>query len=74
MNLYKEMIFIEGMSCGHCINAVTEALENTKGVFVDGVIIGRALVRYDNQRVDRTSIIQAIEGLGYEVVQGEPTT
>ena len=40
-------LFIEGMSCGHCLNAVNKALASVPGVEIGSVRIGRADVRYD---------------------------
>ena len=39
------------MSCGHCVSAVREALEETGGVEVLDVEIGTARVRYDAEEV-----------------------
>ncbi|MCA0268697.1 MAG: heavy-metal-associated domain-containing protein [Bacteroidetes bacterium] len=38
---------IEGMSCGHCVRAVREALEPVDGVAVDDVTVGEATIRLD---------------------------
>ena len=40
-------LHIEGMSCGHCLNAVNRALSAVPGVQIDAIRIGRADVRYD---------------------------
>ena len=58
-------LHIEGMSCGHCLNAVSRALAGLPGVEVDSLRIGRADVRYDERTVDPSRIAEAIEEAGY---------
>ncbi|MBE2185145.1 MAG: heavy-metal-associated domain-containing protein [Rhodothermales bacterium] len=36
---------IDGMSCGHCVRAVREALGSVEGLAVDEVQVGEATVR-----------------------------
>lgn len=56
---------IEGMSCGHCVAAVSEALRELDGVSVDGVRIGSAEVSYEPARVSAEQIVLAVEDAGY---------
>ena len=42
-------LHIEGMSCGHCLNAVNQALAAVPGVTVGSVRMGRAELEYDEQ-------------------------
>lgn len=56
---------IEGMSCGHCVAAVSEALRELDGVNVDGVRIGSAEVSYEPARVSPEQIVLAVEDAGY---------
>ena len=58
-------LHIGGMSCSHCLNAVTLALAELPGVEVQSVQIGRADVRYDEQAVEPSSIEAAVTGAGY---------
>ena len=61
---------VEGMSCSHCVNAVTKALtalEGVSGVNVD--LAGKtATVDYEEEKVSLDSMKQAIEEEGYDVV------
>jgi copper chaperone CopZ len=59
-------VHIEGMSCGHCLNAVNQALGRTPGVQIDSVQIGRARVRYDEAVTTAARIAEAIEDAGYK--------
>jgi copper chaperone len=58
---------IEGMSCGHCTRAVTQALQGLDGVEIEQVEIGSAALRYDPARLDPEQITRAIEEEGYTV-------
>ena len=58
-------LHIEGMSCGHCLNAVNRALAGLSGVEVESVKIGRADIRYDEQVLDSTRIEAAVADAGY---------
>jgi copper chaperone CopZ len=61
---------IDGMSCGHCVRAVTKALESVAGVQVEQVDLGTATVRYDPDATSPTRIAEAVEDEGYRVVAG----
>ena len=56
---------IEGMSCGHCVAAVSEALTELPGVSVDDVRIGTAQVSYYPDQVSPEQIVLAVEDAGY---------
>lgn len=58
-------LHIEGMSCGHCLNAVNKALSSLEGVEIDSVKIGRAELRYDPARIDGARIAAAVSDEGY---------
>ena len=62
-----ETFEIQGMSCGHCVRAVREALDEVDGVTVEDVGIGSARVAYDPQQTDRARIVEAVEEAGYAV-------
>ena len=67
MAVREEMVHIEGMSCGHCVKAVEEALLAVEGVEVHAVEIGSAQISYDPDAADPTRIVAAIEDAGYAV-------
>lgn len=58
---------IEGMSCGHCVAAVTRALKQVEGVEVEQVQVGSATVGYDPARTRPERIVEAVEEEGYPV-------
>ena len=66
----KMTIAITGMSCGHCVRAVSDALRDVEGIRVENVGIGSATIGYDpaatpTDRV-RAAVTDAIEDAGYE--------
>jgi copper chaperone CopZ len=66
VKMTKLTLHIEGMSCGHCLNAVNRALGALPGVEVDSVKMGRADVRYDERTTDPRQIEAAVTGAGYK--------
>ena len=58
-------LHIEGMSCGHCLNAVNRALAGLPGVEIGSVRIGRADLRYDERIMDPARIEAAVAEAGY---------
>jgi copper chaperone CopZ len=58
-------LHIEGMSCGHCLSAVTRALSALPGVRIDAVRIGRADVSYDESTTDPARLEAAVADAGY---------
>lgn len=58
---------VSGMSCGHCVGAVTGALKKLNGVDVESVEVGSATVNYDPSATSPAVISKAIEDVGFEV-------
>ena len=56
---------IDGMGCGHCVEAVRRGLESVPGVTVHSVSIGEAHVSYDEQVTGRQDIEGSIRKAGY---------
>ncbi len=67
--MQSEILQIEGMSCGHCVKAVRQALEAVEGVEVEHVEIGAATIRYDPAATDPAGLRDAVEDAGYTVLQ-----
>lgn len=65
----KKKILIEGMSCGHCVKHVTEALSDINGVSnVNVNLEGKyALIDIENNDLDE-AIKFAVDEVGYQVV------
>ena len=56
---------IEGMSCGHCLNAVSRALAALPGVEIESIRIGRADVRFDETVTGLVQLQAAVNDAGY---------
>jgi copper chaperone CopZ len=61
----RAVLHIDGMSCGHCLNAVNRALAEVPGVEVDTVRMGRAEVRYDRAKVTPAQLEAVVSDAGY---------
>lgn len=58
---------VTGMTCGHCVKAVTQALENVDGVRSARVELsgGRATVDYDDATTSPQALAEAVTEEGY---------
>ena len=65
----KETIKVDGMSCGHCKNAVEKAVRALPGVLVAVVDLeaGTLQVEYDHHKSKRDEVVAAIVEAGYQV-------
>ena len=61
-------LHITGMSCGHCLHAVNEALASKPGVQLESLRMGRAVVSYDEQITDPAAIESLIADAGYTAI------
>jgi copper chaperone len=61
---------IDGMSCGHCVKAVTGALQRLPGVAIEQVAIGSAVVTFDPARTSADQIVDAVNDEGYSAQRG----
>lgn len=71
-NIKKDTIFIEGMSCGHCKNAVEEAVKSLTGVMLAEVDLEAKtlMVEFDSNNTTLEKIKEAVDEEGYTVVEG----
>ncbi|OGA72135.1 MAG: hypothetical protein A3G81_32600 [Betaproteobacteria bacterium RIFCSPLOWO2_12_FULL_65_14] len=56
---------IKGMTCEHCVHAVTKALKGVAGVDSVSVDLGAGRARIDGA-ADPASLVRAVEKQGYE--------
>jgi copper chaperone len=57
---------VSGMTCGHCVSAVREALSAIPGVKVEDVQIGSATVSFDEDKATVGDLVDAVSDAGYE--------
>jgi len=63
---------IEGMSCGHCVKSVTQALTNTPGVVSASVDLARGVAEIQHDgTVNESVLIAAVQEEGYAATSGE---
>ena len=63
---------VAGMTCGHCVAAVTEEVEQVPGVTGVSVELQGGRVRVEGGSVDDAAVRAAVEEAGYEVVASSP--
>ena len=65
----KILLNVEGMSCSHCVKAVTNAVEGLNGVkFVEVNLESKtASIEYDSEKITPELIKKAIEEEGYDI-------
>jgi copper chaperone CopZ len=62
---------VVGMTCGHCVNAVTEEVSAVPGVTaVDVDLASGGLTVTSTETVDDGAVRAAVEEAGYEVAAG----
>lgn len=70
----KKKLYIEGMSCMHCVKHVHDALMELKGMSNVNVDLARknAVVEYDNSaQISDGQMKAAVEDAGYDVIKIE---
>jgi copper chaperone len=62
---------VEGMSCGHCVQSVKQALESVEGVSLAQVDLarGEAIVSLDPDKAGTAHLASAVDQAGYKVVE-----
>ncbi|AKG74866.1 copper chaperone CopZ [Salinicoccus halodurans] len=67
----QKTIEVQGMTCGHCKSSVEGALSALDGVNEANVDLeaNNVAVEYDESKVDASSMAEAIEDQGYDVVK-----
>lgn len=66
----KQTLYVEGMTCQHCENAVKEAVRGLDGVSSVTVHLetNKVDVTYNESSISLENITEAIEDQGYDVV------
>lgn len=65
-----EDIQVEGMTCGHCVETVTQAVNSLEGITQVSVDLDQKLVRvdFDESRTNLDTVASKITEVGFEVV------
>ncbi|RDU22012.1 copper chaperone CopZ [Anaerosacchariphilus polymeriproducens] len=66
----KTILNVEGMSCSHCVNAITKAVGALDGVSNVDIDLNakKVSVSYDSSNVSLDTIKSTIEDEGYDVI------
>jgi copper chaperone CopZ len=59
---------VDGMSCEHCVVAVTSEVGDVAGVQAVEVDLETKLVRVTGAAIDDTAVVAAIDEAGYDAV------
>ena len=59
---------VDGMSCEHCVVAVTGEVGDVAGVQSVAVDLGSKLVRVSGAGIDDSAVVAAIDEAGYDAV------
>lgn len=59
---------IGGMTCGHCLRMVQQALGALDGARLDELRIGKATVTFDESQLSAEAIAEAVRDAGYDVL------
>lgn len=67
----KKKIYIDGMSCGHCVSHVKEALLDIGAIKVKVDLEEKFAIAEFEDEITDSEIAEAIEEVGYEVAEIE---
>ena len=62
------VIKVNGMSCGHCVSAITKALAELDKTAIVQIDKASQTVRFDGD-ADQEEVVLAIQEAGYDVVE-----
>jgi len=65
----KKVMLVEGMSCQHCVKAVTNALKELEGVTDVKVDLESKKVEVEGENLVDQTLREAVEDAGYDVVE-----
>lgn len=60
-------ILVDGMSCQHCVVRVKKAVEGLAGVSDLAVEVGQVKVKFDDSKLQKKDIEDAIVKAGYKI-------
>lgn len=65
----KKILLVEGMSCNHCVMAVTNALKELEGISNVDVNLESKEVEVIGDNLIEDALKEAVEEAGYDVVE-----
>jgi len=68
MSMATVTLQVKGMSCGHCVQSVQNALKEIGAAGTVDLASGKVTVEYEEGKVSLEALKEAIEDQGYDVV------
>ena len=67
----QKSLKVEGMTCQHCVQTITNSLKGKTGIEMVGVNIDKKEVKieYDEEKITLEIIFSEITALGFEIVE-----
>jgi len=67
----QKSLKVEGMTCQHCVQIISDSLRNRAGIETVGVNIDKKEVKveYDEEKVELEQIFNDISALGFEIAE-----
>ena len=67
----QKSLKVEGMTCQHCVQIISDSLKNRAGIETVGVNIDKkeVNVEYDEEKVELEQIFNDISALGFEIAE-----
>ena len=67
----QKSLKVEGMTCQHCVQIISDSLKNRAGIETVGVNIDKKEVKveYDEKKVELEQIFNDISALGFEIAE-----
>ncbi len=62
----KKTYVVDGMTCAHCVNAVSSEIRKVHGVVAVNVDLTTKLVEVDGEEFTDQEIFEAVDEAGYE--------
>ena len=67
----QKSLKVEGMTCQHCVQIISDSLKNRVGIKTVGVNIDKKEVKveYDEGKIELKEIFSEISALGFEIAE-----
>ena len=67
----QKSLKVEGMTCQHCVQIISDSLKNRAGIETVGVNIDKKEVKveYDEGKIELKEIFSEISALGFEIAE-----
>ncbi len=65
------LLKVDGMSCGHCVNRIDQALKGVPGVESVQVVLDAGQASVTGENLDPAALVKAVEEAGYKAAVAE---